>query len=217
MLPLDLDEDNNATTRLLTLLNVSALKSSKRRRTDSVEPAPRVKLNKRRSVQFDTSEPVSSTSTEDEGKSETPLADAVTVVEGIEDDRGSCAILVADPTSPDDILEEEKDPYEEHFGAQSSHLSPTSQGAMERNSWRTTRSSWRTLGSLTESVPEDSNLPDLPTNGNPVAVRRFLVHLCSLSSSTITQVLPRLKIQFESSQEKLAQSASVVIRTIVPH
>ena len=47
-----MDNDNNVTTRLLTLLNVSALKSSKRKREDEVEPGPRDKLNKRRTVQF---------------------------------------------------------------------------------------------------------------------------------------------------------------------
>jgi U3 small nucleolar RNA-associated protein 25 len=47
-----MDDDNNVTTRLLTLLNVSALKTSKRKRTDDLEPSDK-KLNKRsRSVQF---------------------------------------------------------------------------------------------------------------------------------------------------------------------
>lgn len=87
---------------------------------------------------------------------------------------------------------------------------------MERNSWRSTRSNWRTLGFVTESVPEGSSLPALPSNGNPVAV--CLHRLFSLQfSSTFIQVLPRLKIQFERSQEKLAQSASVEIQTIVSY
>jgi U3 small nucleolar RNA-associated protein 25 len=92
----DLEEDNNTTTRLLTLLNVSALKSSKRKRTESIEPTPRVKLNKRRSVQFDTTDSTSSASKEDEGKSETPsndateIEDAAAVAEDIEDDQGTC-------------------------------------------------------------------------------------------------------------------------------
>jgi len=93
---IDLEEDNNTTTRLLTLLNVSALKSSKRKRTESIEPAPRIKLNKRRSLQFDTTESASSASKEDEGKSETPLTDSTeiedtaAVAEDNEDDRGTC-------------------------------------------------------------------------------------------------------------------------------
>ena len=93
---LDSEEDNNTTTRLLTLLNVSALKSSKRKRTESIEQTPRVKLNKRRSVQFDVTESISASQKEGEGKPETSSPDATgvedtaTVVEDIEDDQGMC-------------------------------------------------------------------------------------------------------------------------------
>lgn len=93
----DLEEDNNTTTRLLTLLNVSALKGSKRKRTESIEPTPRVKLNKRRSVQLDATESSSVTSKEDEGRPEAPLANASEVEdtaaapEDIEDDQGTCS------------------------------------------------------------------------------------------------------------------------------
>lgn len=47
-----MEEDTNVTTRLLTLLNVSALKSSKRKRAEEPLPQPPDKLNKRRTVQF---------------------------------------------------------------------------------------------------------------------------------------------------------------------
>lgn len=96
---IDLEEDNNTTTRLLTLLNVSALKSSKRKRTEPIEPAPRVKLNKRRSVHFDATDSTSSTSKEDEGKSETPPNDATeignpaAVIEDTEDDQGRSGLV----------------------------------------------------------------------------------------------------------------------------
>ena len=175
---LDLEEDNNTTTRLLTLLNVSALKSSKRQRTGSIEPTPRVILNKRRSVQPDTTETTSAAPEGDEGKSETPLPDTTgpeetaAVAEDVEDDHGTCAVIHC-KLSANGILEEKQDPYEEHFGAQSSHLTPTSQGSMERNAWKITRSNWKALGSVTESAPEGSSLPTLPTNGNPVTVRMF--------------------------------------------
>lgn len=174
---LDLEEDNNTTTRLLTLLNVSALRSSKRKGTDSIEPTPRVVLNKRRFVQLDVADPTPVAPKTDEGKPEAPPATGtcgtVTAVEYMEDDQGACDLLDTNSASSDVILAEEQDPYEEHFGAQSSHLSPTSQGSIERDCWRTTRSNWRTLGSVIESVPESSNLPGLPTNGNSAAVRIF--------------------------------------------
>ena len=91
---LDSEEDNNTTTRLLTLLNVSALKSSKRKRAESIEPIPRVKLNKRRSVQLDATESTSTSPKEGEGKPEasspdaTGVEDTATVAEDIEDDQG---------------------------------------------------------------------------------------------------------------------------------
>ena len=218
---LDLEEDNNTTTRLLTLLNVSALKSSKRKRTESIEPTPRVKLNKRRSVQVDATESISTASEEDGRESGAALTDAsgvedaVTALEDAEDDRGACGPSIANPASADRFSEEKQDPYEDHFGAQSSHLSPTSQSAAERNAWKTTRLNWRTLGPVTEYVPDGSSPPGLPTNGNPASVRMLSCQLLPRSLSTITQVLPRLKIQFESSQEKLAQSSSVKTPTIV--
>ena len=93
---LDSEEDTNTTTRLLTLLNVSALKSSKRKRTEPIEPTPRVKLNRRRSVQFDATETASAAPNEDGGKPEAPPVDAtsdtVAVTEDIEDDQGACGV-----------------------------------------------------------------------------------------------------------------------------
>lgn len=46
---------DSTTTRLLTLLNVSATKANKRKRPE--ESQPTVKLNKRRTIQFDSSSP----------------------------------------------------------------------------------------------------------------------------------------------------------------
>ena len=91
---LDLEDDNNTTTRLLTLLNVSALKSSKRQRTESIEPTPRVKLNKRRSVELDKAESASPTPEEDGAKPQssspdiTGAEDTAAAAEDIEDDHG---------------------------------------------------------------------------------------------------------------------------------
>ena len=101
---LNLEEDNNTTTRLLTLLNVSALKSSKRKRTESIEPTPRVKLNKRRSVQVDATESTCGASEEGEVVPGEPPADAtgvedtVPLVEDVEDDRGACGLLRREPS-----------------------------------------------------------------------------------------------------------------------
>jgi hypothetical protein len=99
---LNLEEDNNTTTRLLTLLNVSALQSSKRKRTEPIEPTPRVKLNKRRSVQIDATESTPAASKEDEGKhgahpaDATGVEDTTAVLEDVENDQGACGSLHRD-------------------------------------------------------------------------------------------------------------------------
>lgn len=49
----DMDDGNTITTRLLTLLNVSATKAGKRKRTYEDELLVGEKLNKRKSIQFD--------------------------------------------------------------------------------------------------------------------------------------------------------------------
>ena len=95
---LGLEEDNNTTTRLLTLLNVSALKSPKRKRTESIEPTPRVKLNKRRPAQVHATESISAASEEGERVLGAPLdvatgvEDIVPLVEDVEDDRGASGL-----------------------------------------------------------------------------------------------------------------------------
>lgn len=48
-----MDDGNTITTRLLTLLNVSATKAGKRKRTYEDELLVGEKLNKRKSIQFD--------------------------------------------------------------------------------------------------------------------------------------------------------------------
>lgn len=102
---LDLDEDNNTTTRLLTLLNVSALKSSKCKRTDSVGPTSRVKLNKRRSIRLEATESPSVVSKGDQEKTETTSADPtevgdISVTEDIEDDQGAPCFPTVNSASP---------------------------------------------------------------------------------------------------------------------
>lgn len=65
-----IDNSNSATTRLLTLLNVSATKVGKRKRnTDDVVVGE--KLNKRRTVVFDTDEGAENVSAEIVGSTET--------------------------------------------------------------------------------------------------------------------------------------------------
>lgn len=77
-----MEEDTNVTTRLLTLLNVSALKSSKRKRTDEAQSQPRDKLNKRRTVQFSN---VQSFSTDTEKENGSLVLDTVEEIQASEE------------------------------------------------------------------------------------------------------------------------------------
>lgn len=51
-----MDDGNSTTTRLLTLLNVSATKAGKRKRTYELDAPPTEKLNKRKSVRYTSTE-----------------------------------------------------------------------------------------------------------------------------------------------------------------
>ena len=123
---LNLEEDNNTTTRLLTLLNVSALKNSKRKRTVSIEPTPRVKLNRRRSI--DATESISAAPKEAEGKPEAPPADAtgvedtIAVTDDAEDDHGVWPVLSRTALQ----LTEFQKGNKTHMRTTSVHKAPTS-------------------------------------------------------------------------------------------
>jgi U3 small nucleolar RNA-associated protein 25 len=105
-----MDDGNSVTTRLLTLLNVSAVKASKRKRTCNEFSLPTEKLNKRRPVLTTV---VVNTPNLDSG-------DTMQVVEkesaNDENDPGGAFSPVLSATGAQFTLEEVLDPYEEHFG-----------------------------------------------------------------------------------------------------
>ena len=92
-----IDESSSTTTRLLTLLNVSATKTGKRKRTFYEENKPAEKLNKKRAVQFVQQEETGISLSEDEGANEADNKQNDT--EGAEadiaedDDPGECRSL----------------------------------------------------------------------------------------------------------------------------
>ena len=59
-----IDNSNSTTTRLLTLLNVSATKAGKRKRAYYEETKPTEKLNKKRAVQFSLEQEIGAFSSE---------------------------------------------------------------------------------------------------------------------------------------------------------
>ncbi|KAF7376468.1 DUF1253-domain-containing protein [Mycena sanguinolenta] len=129
---------DDTTTRLLTLLNVSATKAGKRKWT-AVDEFPSEKLNKRKkTARFATATEnpdvpkAAETTVEMEGEDTVPLED-----DGDEETA---------PSGPD--------VYESHFGRTPALLSETSRAAVDRHAWTTSRKMCGKLGSVVELVPE---------------------------------------------------------------
>ncbi|KIM69268.1 hypothetical protein SCLCIDRAFT_1208697 [Scleroderma citrinum Foug A] len=140
---MDPEDANSPTTKLLTLLNVSALKNRKRARVTE-DPHRNEKLNKRRkSIKFaadDTPEPIlqDTTNTPENGAA----ADGVHLADETVD---------ADPA--DAFL-----PYEQQFGMNPTVLTERSRTSVNQHHCKTTR---QKVGSLTviASIPENQSVP----------------------------------------------------------
>ncbi|PIL35937.1 hypothetical protein GSI_01597 [Ganoderma sinense ZZ0214-1] len=137
-----IDESSSVTTRLLTLLNVSATKASKRKRTFE-ESKPVEKLNKKRVVQIaapedSTGSASESTSSEEKEKGVSrPQTDADVEMDAGEDEEVSGT-----------------DPYEAHFGLSPSMLTEGAREAVDQRSWTQRRDKCGRLGGVVESLPE---------------------------------------------------------------
>ncbi|KAJ2932276.1 hypothetical protein H1R20_g4822, partial [Candolleomyces eurysporus] len=151
-----LDDGNTVTTKLLTLLNVSATKLGKRKVVEE-DFVPAEKLNKRKSISF--SDKVSikrldaeEQHVEEERVMETDKADA-------EDD--------AMDVDEDADVQDSSDPYETHFGPNSSVLTETVRTAVDQGAWKTSKEVLGRLGPATVSVPvqPDPNAPASKTSG----------------------------------------------------
>ncbi|KAF8971254.1 digestive organ expansion factor [Flammula alnicola] len=142
-----MDHGNSVTTKLLTLLNVSATKIGKRKRVQE-EFVPSEKLNKRKSISF------TDTNTTSEKEStiaiEVEKEIVVSKTDGQEEEVDETADGNAEePTSSNDG-------YETHFGVNPSCLSESSKTAVESRSWISSREKVGKLGSAIVSVPANS-------------------------------------------------------------
>ncbi|KAJ7045868.1 digestive organ expansion factor [Mycena alexandri] len=129
-----MNDADSTTTRLLTLLNVSATKAgSKRKWTDEF---PAEKLNKRKTARF-----------ADSSEADSAPAVAEVVIETLEE-----------PMDTDELEVEAdgEDAYERHFGPTPSLLSESSRAAIDRHAWSASRKTYGKLGSVVELVPEGS-------------------------------------------------------------
>ncbi|KAI0066038.1 digestive organ expansion factor [Artomyces pyxidatus] len=143
------DDGNTPTTRLLTLLNVSAGKSLKRKQTFDAQPPSR-KLNTR-------------------STSSTTAASAVglqEIVTKIPLTRESEKDLPEEDNAGEesgsegghDSAEDAEDPYDRHFGAKPVHLTTAARDTVDNRRWNSSTSSYRKLGSLFVSLPFESSL-----------------------------------------------------------
>ncbi|KAI0745922.1 digestive organ expansion factor [Earliella scabrosa] len=133
-----IDDSSSTTTRLLTLLNVSATKAGKRKRTYE-ESKPVEKLNKKRTVQI--------APPEDSDKTPEPVDSLENDVVRMQEDVEERADVEEDDT------ENAADPYELHFGLTPSVLTATARDAADRREWTTNRTKCGKLGSVVESSP----------------------------------------------------------------
>ncbi|KAA1471791.1 digestive organ expansion factor [Dentipellis sp. KUC8613] len=171
-----MDTGNSPTTQLLTLLNVSAAKSTKRKRALG-EQSPPSKLNKRRPVSANVQDAHSSRTSSD--NDETPAVKEAEAENGFESDQAS------DVVAEIDVEDETQDPYEQHFGATSNAINSTSKETVDTKSWTTIVSTKRKLGSIAVSLPSGSSRPSSPVNNG------------------LTSLSERLKEPFQELQAKL--------------
>ncbi|EPT04571.1 hypothetical protein FOMPIDRAFT_1057882 [Fomitopsis schrenkii] len=148
-------DPNSVTTKLLTLLNVSATKVGKRKQPiDDVLAQPSEKLNKRRAISFD----------DGPRSPETPeQADDEGVQERVDEEEER--VQEADEKSSDTV----DDPYEVHFGAKTTLATESARNAVEQKTWATYRDKHGRLGAIITSFP-DVDGATKPLTSNEVAI-----------------------------------------------
>ncbi|KZT61808.1 DUF1253-domain-containing protein [Calocera cornea HHB12733] len=169
---MDDDNFNSVSTKLLTLLNVSATKrDNKRRQNGDLEPpAKRLKLGGKRKARL---------------SAEVTILD-IPVTDGTLDHvNASTAPVVDIDEVPDDDAEatDTKDPFNEHFGTNTSMLSESVLKTLDSGKWTTRSRKIGSLGSFQESSIDTESSEDLspPAKMEDKLVTIFKSRLNSLS------------------------------------
>jgi U3 small nucleolar RNA-associated protein 25 len=179
-----MDDGNSVTTKLLTLLNVSATKLGKRKRICEDHLAPSDKLNKRKSASFAKPTPEleeeETKAPEDVGMDvEGNGEETHDVADDVEDDSAFkntriIPLLISDQIDPANA-------YEKHFGNNPTILTESTRSAADSCSWKVTHEKLGSLGSLVISLPEPS---ETTTSSSPPDVSLSSIHsYLDLSSS----------------------------------
>lgn len=170
-------DPNSVTTKLLTLLNVSATKVGKRKQPiDDVLAQPSEKLNKRRAISFDDGprSPETPEQADDEGVQERVDEEEERVQEADEKSSGA-SIPTCMSTPSDTVADTVDDPYEVHFGAKTTLATESARNAVEQKTWATYRDKHGRLGAIITSFP-DVDGATKPLTSNEVAVSAHVEH-----------------------------------------
>ena len=139
---------NSTTTRLLTLLNISATRTENF--NPSFEPSePSIKLNKRRPVQT-TDGPIS----EKENASSTDRLDAGLAMDLISTDAGKESPFITS-TSPNGNPKDQINFYERQFGVCPVALTKSTMETVERQVWHISKAKRGKVGHTVEAVPQE--------------------------------------------------------------
>ncbi|KAG7098451.1 hypothetical protein E1B28_000401 [Marasmius oreades] len=133
-------DGDNTTTKLLTLLNVSATKSGKHKWDVHDESRRPEKLNKRKTVKIAVAQEKTQEGPDVEMEGAQEITEAQ-VLQGDSDDL--------------DEMQKSSDPYETHFGCNPSCLGKARSSA-DNISWKMSQGSRGKLGQISEFVPEGS-------------------------------------------------------------
>ncbi|KAL5524025.1 hypothetical protein ACEPAG_8198 [Sanghuangporus baumii] len=150
MATLGLEDPNDTATKLLTLLNVSATRSVKRKRFyDTLVAAEPVKLNKRKSVRIAGESSDGTTSQSEKG--EEAADSVVTEDKALEDGNAKRNITPEEDEKDEDSS---SSPFRVHFGSDSPLLYEKSRAAIDDRSLSVRKEKKDRLGTIVEYLPE---------------------------------------------------------------
>lgn len=182
------EDPDSVTTKLLTLLNVSATKVGKRKQpVDDVLAQPGEKLNKRRAISFD-DRSKSPDEQEHAGDEDDQLSvdeeaadEAEEEEEGADEESSGTPLPISVSAPSDTVVDNVEDPYELHFGAKTTLPTEAARNAVEQKTWATYRDRHGRLGPIITSYP-DVDGATKPSSGSKIAVSTTAMHLCSSPS-----------------------------------
>lgn len=150
------------TTKLLTLLNVSATKVGKRKDLEEFVPSKK-KLNKRKtSISFAETVSVYETDNTSKDKNVGPIAQfQIENSEEVENDNevnatGQFLVLMMNQANDPFVVGSNDDAYETQFGLKPIHLTDISRASVDSHSWKRSSEKVGQLGSVTVLVPQNT-------------------------------------------------------------